>query len=221
MRKNFTKRNSKSAKKIDWEKYSEVFPERYLAPSKFDNIARQKIYRLFKKSGRKINILEIGSNKNIRYCNKKLIKNYYVFDRYLKIKNKKVITLNEKEIGKKKLDLIVLRNSFNYLNRKEIKALCSLVRENKCVLIFNTFKFPTIMKRPYKSRVSEGIESSHYNAKTKKIMHTLMPEGGEYFIKHSFFYYPLSELKKLFNGLKITASGRENSLYIEACQEPC
>lgn len=217
MRKNFTKGNAKAIKEIDWEKYEKIFPERYLIPSRFDCIILQKISQLFKQLGRKINVLEIGSNKNIRYFNKKLIKNYYAFDRYAKVKDKRVIALDEKEITKKKLDLIILRNSFNYLNRKEIGELSILVRKNKCRLIFNTFRFPTIMERPYKSRVAEGTETSRYNAKTKQIVHMLMPKGEGYLIRHSFFYYPLNCLKSLFKGLKMTASERKNSLYVEVC----
>jgi len=212
---NFLSGRNKALRKINWEDYNENFPERYLEKSMFDDIVINEIESLARKLKRKINVLEIGSNKLIRYYGNRFINKYYVFDPNVNVTDRRVEAIGEKEIKSKDFDFIIMRNSFNYLNKNEIKYLVKSARKNKALVLFNTFKFPTIMDRLYQSKASNGVESSRYDEKTGKITHTLSPKGKNFIIRHEFFYYPIKIIKQLFSPLKLLIKEKENTLYIK------
>jgi len=202
-------------KKIDWNKYNYVFPKRYLERSKFDLIVKKEIKELSNKLHRKVNILEIGSNKKIRFFNKIYVKKYYVYDKFVKINERRVTQIEENNLLKIRTDLIILRGTFNYLNKKEIVRLKKIVLKNRSTLLFNTFINPKTIKREYINKNLRGIETSDYDEKSKKINHSLYPKGKNYVIEHSFFYYEIKEIRKLFEGLKFENKKHKNSVYIK------
>lgn len=203
-------------KKINWEDYENTFPERYIKVSDFDTVVRNKIEEISKKEKRKIDILEIGSNKTIRYNFIDFVNNYFVFDKYVTIKNKDVIVLpSENDLQKQDYDLIILRNCFNYLDSNEIIKLSLLVKSNNCELVFNTFSNPTEMNRPYTSKNAVGLESSKYDVKHKQIVHTLRPKDSNDEITHLFYYYSTEAIIIFFQGLNTTFSNIRNTLYVQ------
>lgn len=211
----FVSSKSVSVKDINWEEYNDVFPKKYLEKSEFDDLVKKEIKNISNDLRRKINVLEIGPNKLIRYYDKDFIDNYYVFDKYVKVSDNNVIQIEEKDLISKKVDLIILRGTINYLNKKEIERLKQIVINNKCILLFNTFKNPTVIKRSYDSKISGGIESTSYDPEKKEITHILAPKDSDYVVKHSFFFYSFDELKEFFNGLNFLKQEKGSSLYIK------
>ncbi len=201
-------------KGVDWNNYNELFPDRYLNKSNFDIFVNKEIKSLSSRSKRKINLLEIGSNKKIRYLDKKFVNNYYILDKFVKVKNKDVKQIGEKDLQKIDVDLIIIRGTFNYLNKIEIINIKKIILKNKCKLIFNTFNSPSSVNRQYINKNSKGLEISDYDKKNKIINHYLYPKGKNYYIKHSFFYYDNKEIKELFKGLKFNQMKEGNSLCI-------
>ena len=204
---------SRSTKEINWGEYNDIFPERYLGRSEFDDLVKKEINLLKDNLGRKLNILEIGSNKLIRYNDQDLIDNYYVFDKYVEVDDSKVIQIRGGDLLDKKVDLVILRGTINYLNKDEIEKLKQVIIKNRCVLLFNTFKNPTVIKRGYESKSSAGIESTSYDPNKKVITHSLTPEDKDYEIKHEFFYYSLEDLKELLSELNLVTIEKGGSLY--------
>ena len=203
------------AKKVDWNQYNTLFPEKYLGDSKFDDIVRKEIKALSVKLNRKINILEIGPNKKIRFLDRDYIKRYHAFDKFVEINKKGITQIKEKELLKIKTDLVILRGTFNYLDKKEIVRLRKIVSKNNCMLLFNTFIAPNTIKRNYRSKKSKGIETSEYDKENSMMIHSLYPKGKNYVIRHSFFYYNLKKIKELFEGMKFKGKNEENSRYIK------
>lgn len=204
---------SREIKDIDWNNYSREFPERYIKQSKFDSEVIEEIANLAKKVKRKLNVLEIGANNDARFMSNE-IENYYVFDKFTN-NAKNSIPLKESDLGSVNVDLIIMRGTFNYLTKEEISRLKEIISRNSCVLMFNTFSKPSSIRRPYKSLDSEGIETSEYDEKTNKIVHTLYPNNKPHAIRHSFFYYDLEQIRTLFNGLKCEEKQDNNSIQIK------
>ena len=61
------------------------------------------------------------------------------FDKFVKINEKGITQIKEGDLFKIKTDLIILRGTFNYLDKREIVRLRKIVSKNTCVLLFNTF----------------------------------------------------------------------------------
>jgi hypothetical protein len=215
----FVNNDFSKTKDIDWNDYNNIFPERYLKESEFDSVVKQEIKELNVKLKRKISLLEIGSNKLIRYHDKNLINSYYVFDKYVMVDNPEVIQIDEKDIPSTKVDLVVLRGTINYLNKDEISRLREIIMKNKCILLFNTFKNPSVINRNYTSKTSQGTESTYYDTNKKQITHILLPSGSDNAIKHSFFYYSLDDFKALLTPLNLDIRESNNSLYIKGIRD--
>lgn len=211
----FLKGKKVKLRDVDWESYNEDFPFRYLGSSEFDVIARREIKILSESLKRKINVLEIGSNKKARYFDKRTIDKYYAFDKFVKLEDKDIIQVKEKDLIKVDADIVIIRGSINYLDKKEIERLKKIIAKNKSILLFNTFTKPSEIKRKYVSKNSRGLEVSYYDKANGKINHYLYPEGKDYGIKHSFFYYDIDMLKDLFKGLKFESKRKVSSLYVK------
>ncbi len=212
---NFTEGKISKIKNIEWNQYNDLFPDRYLKESSFDINVKKEIDVLSKKLNRKINVLEIGSNKKVRFFNRKYINKYYAFDKFVKVEEEGIIQIKERELLNISVDMIILRSSFNYLDKKEIANLKKVVLKNKGVLMFNTFKKPSTIKRFYTSRDLNGIEESEYDKRNNLIIHSLYPKGQNYVIRHSFFYYDINTIKKLFVGLKFEKTEEGNTIHIK------
>lgn len=114
-------------------------------------------------------------------------------------------------------DLIIAKNSINYLTLAQIKRVVKMVSSGD-IFLFNSFLQPTEIHRPFQNTKGgkSGVEHTHYNPKTKKIHHTLDIEvPHKKTIKHSFNFYPEETFRTLFQNGKLTVQpyGTNSVLY--------
>lgn len=184
---------------IDWDKYSEIYPERYLKESEFDRRVINEILSINGNLNRKIHVLEIGSNNQTRYSDPKSIQTYHTYDKNVQS------SLTLSQLSEYDYDLIILRNSINYLNKSELSLLNELMIQNNATVLFNTFTRPTQIQRFYKSKQGPGVEITTYDEKEKVITHTLYPLDKEIAIQHTFFFYSAADYEKIFPSVDRTS----------------
>lgn len=180
--------------KIDWTKYSDLYPDRYIKKSKIDDEIKKII-------SNKKNIVSLDIGGNIEGT--KILKGTkaYFLDPFIKdIPTWYFSKINWKEITKVKFDIIVAKNSFNYLTENEIKLIPKILNKNG-VFIANTFIYAREINREFKNTKTglKGIEKTKY--KNGKIYHYL--HIGDNIIEHSFFYYDFYKIINFFKGEKL------------------
>lgn len=105
---------------VDWNKYYELFPEKYFSiPDAIEN--EIKLHS-------KHEILDVGANKNP--CG------YFMLDPYVSVEN--VTNLTYEHLKENWFELIVIKNAINYLSKKELTLLQKALKPNG-ILIANTF----------------------------------------------------------------------------------
>jgi len=181
---------------IDWVKYSELYPDRYIKKSKIDD----KIQMLLDKNKKyELNILDIGGNKGTEVLNSQHRYNLYFLDPFMKkpswyheqIKWQDVFDI------KHKFDIIIAKNSFNYLTETELKAIPKVLKKGG-IFIANTFIHPREIDREF-TNSKTGITGREKTVfKKGKIYHYL--HVGDSVIEHSFFHYDIHRIIEIFKG---------------------
>ena len=191
---------------VDWNKYRDFFPERYIKSGYFDEY-------LLKIEG-VLNILDIGGGIN---GTEVLNKPNFTVDLLDPFIEKKPDWMNEKVnwSTNKIYDLVICRGSLNYLTIDELNSIKSLLVSGGR-FIANTFLNhpPDEWISRFYGTVSglKGNERFRFNCEKSIIEHELIPEYGES-IFHSFFYYSREFYEKMFPGVEFIEH-KENSIIL-------
>lgn len=190
--------------RIDWSRYHLDFPQRYFEGSLYD----VRLSFFLEDHPEIKTVLEIGGGKGNLELRERGI-DTWLLDPYFPAAGwmKGKVTWNTDM----KFNLIVARNSINYLTKKEIKQIPSLGN----IFFANSFAACPPIKwteRPFVSEsLEQGIERARFNIDTLKIDHELLFESGR-IIRHSFFYYSIKEYKEILPSVKIEQYNKNSIL---------
>jgi len=186
-------RTGTGCKGIDWQTYADVFPDRYVQPSRSDALIAAELWKGDQGRG-----LDVGGGVHGTKYLWTWASECFLLDPYVRS--------DLPSVGwdgiKPTFDAIVARGSLNYLSFAQIGVLASCVRDGG-LLAFNTFVRPTEGSRRYVSRTGSGLERFRPvpGGPFGMVEHVLEPDGGEPVV-HWFLYYPVESLREL-----ITAAG--------------
>jgi len=213
----------KTIRQIDWEKYEEIYPDRYSDPSVFDGKVHNEIARLLTKAGS--DVLNIGGGKSSRLhrawlamlCREpKTDPKFWLLDPYVTCPGWMESVDWDTE---KQFDLIICRGSFNYLQRQQIIKIPDMLKPGGCFL-FNTFYKPKNGSRRYTNTKSgtKGVEK--FQCRGKVVIHRLEPDGEDYVIQHEIKVRSVDDIVKLLgaNGLTLEFLG-PNTLFVKLERE--
>ena len=176
---------------MNWNMYSDVFPLRYIAESKFDE--RLEEFLLNKSN---LNILEIGGGTESCGPLKRNCRSHdvWLLDPYVDL-NKELYRGKVNWNTYKRFDLIVARNCINYLSINDIETIPYLLKFGGRFLA-NTFKF---LHDGFKS------EREETNRLGEKVLETVSVRDGVVFhtlyrpdhdpIHHCFFCYNIHQYR--------------------------
>lgn len=171
---------------VDWDKYYQLFPERYFSiPRKMQEIIDQYQEK---------ETLEIGSNRHS--CAK------YAYDPFVSAEN--AVNLEWKDVMDGQFDLMIAKNSINYLSKEE---LAHLIKRTKH-FVANTF-----VKAP-EEKIVPGIESSTLDSLSDEISlveHTLRLQDDS-IMRHAFFAHTEEDYREL--GFQVEKYGKNSALLI-------
>jgi hypothetical protein len=191
---------------LNWNSYQMEFPDRYIKPSRLDDILKNMDFSMLK------NALDIGGGITGTLALKGKI-NTDILDPFVSkpdwINNTVIFETNSK------YDLIVARGSFNYLTTQNIKKINSLINDNG-IFIFNTFKNkPIANTKQINSQIGIGTETVTMD--TGLVNHTL--EYKNKIINHFFYYHSLDDIKKLLHTFDICAEEYGTNSIILTCRK--
>lgn len=198
---------------IDWNKYNELYPDRYRKKTQFDiNISKMIDLVSFFKKKIQLTILDIGSGtKGTVEMMKRAHNHVYSLDPYID----KIPEFYLKNIDwnhSLRFDIILCRGSFNYLSKDEIKKIPYMLKDDG-ILMFNTFKEPTSISRSYTVNGEYcGIEETRFD-KTKKILYHLLMQTDGVCIDHEINYYSSKDIEEMFSDCIINMDSVKNSVY--------
>ena len=167
-------------KPVDWDQYYSVFPARYFSapPEIADAIHRHE--------GQET--LEIGGN-----CH---VETKYSYDPYVPAEN--AINQTKSEVLRSHYDLVVAKNSINYLEREFIQAVMARTNE----FIANTFLVP-----PEKKVTS--AEAAVYDESSQRIHHHLLTDSDDVMV-HDFFAYTQKDYEAM--GFQVSPYGKNSAI---------
>lgn len=177
-------------KDVDWEKYYELFPEKYFS-------THPKIRELVDKTP-KDEILDVGGNIYPA--------GNYLLDTGVKAKGVENITYEDLKSMKGKFSLVVIKNAINYLSEEELSLVIeSLKPDGKFVA--NTF----LGAPELKASGNEVAFTTDENGRST-VEHFLFV--GDDVFHHSFYNRDLRKDSEYYSrfGLKITPYGRSSAL---------
>jgi SAM-dependent methyltransferase len=198
-------------KKIDWETYKDIYPDRYIQRSPFDDKVSSYISMINFLSQMPILILEIGGGINGSISEEYSKYNHcYLLDPFIPNCPEEYIDKVNWDTNFK-FDLIVCRGAFNYLSIDEIKSIVGLLKP-KGLFIFNTFSSPSEGTRTYKK---DGIQAGFEKTILEKniLKHELHRDNGD-IVWHDIIFYTTSEIEGFFEHSLITKESNNNSDYI-------
>lgn len=192
---------------VDWKRYLDVFPSRYLDEGMFDWHVREVVAqydRLF--------AVDIGGGMGTQALRQPHVTTYLLDPNVPPQDWMKESISWETAIGDRYFDLAVLRGSLNYLSPEQIRAIPGFA--TRCIA--NTFERPPPEKwvgRLYQSKDSQGLERSRYVPDRGVIQHELLPDEGEP-ICHEIRVYTIGDLIRWLPGAEVLCYGK-NSVLIE------
>jgi hypothetical protein len=161
---------------VDWEKYREIFPDRYMKPSVFDRVFNKMVQIRSSVEGRRLRILDIGGG----LCGNAFqsLGDYHLLDTGVSKDEKDTIRVSWDNVSSIVYDFIRMRGSIAYLDEDELSIVASMLRPGT-VVAFNTFRsFGDPLKiREYSSKSGGGREIVEANLKKGVIKHILDPDG--------------------------------------------
>jgi hypothetical protein len=197
---------------VDWERYAETFPDRYLDPSPFDAQVQAVLA-----DRQPATVLDIGGGTTGTRClNQPHLTCWLLDPGIAHCPAWMQGNLDWEQVQGMRFNAIVARGSFNYLTRDQIRMIPDLLQPGG-VFLANTFYHPRSGSRSYVNRATgvQGTERFTYHADEGLIVHELEPVGEEIIIRHRFFVYSLDDIIALLGtaGLSITFL-RANSVCI-------
>lgn len=165
---------------VNWERYYELFPERYFGmPDLMEEIIE---------SYRGKETLEVGCNA--------LAYTKYAYDPYVSAEN--AINLTYEEYMSKHFDLVVARNSINYLDMDTIKSLL----ERTEYFIANTFR----------AAPSEKVSDREASVVLDGYVHHALRLPDDSIMPHTFHAYTVEDFEKL--GFRVAQNYGKNSVLL-------
>ena len=233
-------------KEINWNTYHLEYPDRYIQKSKFDRIIGQQALIVKNKyftPNASVTCLDVGGGVNGSEALKVYSESYSrsapfmtdLLDPNIDVKPKwirNMVTLDTMD----KYDLIVFRNSLNYIPLSDVFKIAEQLKLFQSTLIANTFIKPKEGKREYTNSNSNtrGIESfeiihalnnqTTHESKDSQLIHRLYPnaEYPDVPIEHMFNIYSVQDIidaYMIWNSHKMhTLSFHvygENSMYVK------
>ena len=193
---------------MDWNKYKETFPDRYMQKSRIDEeINDANVWRM----NRSLRILDIGGGKDGTFNKNRANDKFYLLDPNITVAPDGYQLISWNELKDEKFDLIVARGSLNYLIPDELKEIKNHIKPSG-MFIGNSFLLPTAINREYTiNGIPTGIEKTIYEEvklvfkpEWKGIIHhELIPFEGEK-ITHQFYYYDIYKFISFFKPNNIT-----------------
>jgi len=182
---------------INWTKYTDLYPDRYIKESKID----KRLSEIIEKGEVDFDILDIGGNKGTEVLKlwAEIGDKCYFLDPFMKKPDwyhEQIIWYDLFNL-KYKFDIIVAKNSLNYLTETELKIIPKVLKKGG-TFIANTFIHPKEINRKFTNSKTgiKGTEKTIF--KKGKIYHYL--HVGNNVIEHSFFYYDFNKLLEIFEG---------------------
>lgn len=185
---------------IDWQAYADVFPDRYVKPSRSDGLIAAELARIPPGRGLDVGGGAGGTGYLWDWAAECLLLDPCVRSR--------LPATSWDEIRPDSFDAVIARGSLNYLSEDQIRALARSVRAGG-LLAFNTFARASEGSRRYSSRAGSGTERFRPvpGGQFGMIEHVLEPDGGRPVV-HWFLQYPVRFLRDL-----LSASGLECELH--------
>ena len=176
-------------REVDWQAYADVFPDRYVRPSRSDALISAELEAL--PSGR---ALDVGGGVAGTAYLRRWASEYALLDPCVR---SDLPCVGWDEVAPSSFDAAVARGSLNYLSLGQIRAVARSVRPGG-VFAFNTFVRPSEGSRRYVSRTGAGTERYRPvpGGPFGMVEHVLEPDGGDPIV-HWFLHYPTLELEDL------------------------
>lgn len=191
---------------VDWKKYYEEFPLRYVNYGFFDVTLETFIRRY----GKDLVAVDIGGGIGTARLRNSRVKTW-LLDPYVNKREWMAGSICWEEFMNSpgRFDIAVLRGSINYLNRKQIESIPKVCQG----FIANSFERPKEgwRARRYESISSNGIELSNYSKESNKIQHILVDDNMRV-IEHSFNVYGSEYFKELIPDVKIERYNKNSLL---------
>ena len=183
---------------VDWSKYRDTFPDKYMKVSEFDHIVWNLHGQMVRQNlPNSTHVLEIGSGTdsfNMKFfTHPDGSSKYYALDPYC---GKGYPSPEDM-----KFDLVLCRGTLGYLTETQIQKMVKYAG-NKGIVILNTlFIMPAekIASR-YKSKQGGGIEYAepNYDWIYPGLIHVLIPDDDNLpAIRHKILYYSFYSIVKL------------------------
>lgn len=203
---------SKRAVEVDWERYADAFPDRYIDDSPFDT----QVEAVLSAQGGST-ALDVGGGKHgTRSLNRDALR-CWLLDPFVAGHPPWMEGhLNWSEAVQMRFDFILARGSFNYLTEEQIRALPAMLNPAGH-LMFNTFYRARSGSREYHNARSgeRGVERFVYRPERGIVEHELEPEGRDFVIRHTFFVYNLDQIVEMLGPLGLSFKfTRPNSLLV-------
>jgi hypothetical protein len=195
---------SKTAIDADWEAYADVFPDRYLQHSGFDDLVEAEIARRATTEARhtdvaKVDALDIGGGKTGTHYLRQPHLRCWLHDPFIKqCPEWMVANLDWNAAEGMQFDVILARDCFNYLTRSQIKGVPSMLKQGG-IFMFNTFYKPRTNEKRYVNSRSgaTGTERYTYHQDKGLIEYELAPDNWESVVRSTFFAYLLDDIVEL------------------------
>jgi len=177
---------------VDWNKYRDIFPDRYHKPSVFDRVFRRLVSRRTCESSRKIRVLDIGGGLYGNLFSS--FWDYYLLDPGVSATDGNTFQVSWNEATGIEYDFIRMKGSIAYLSDEELRVVSSMLKP-ETVLAFNTFRHfgDPIKIRRYSSNSGRGKEIVEADLKNGIVKHTLDPEGVEGVYVSQFYIRTVEE----------------------------
>ena len=199
----------------NWEAYSNNYPIRYMKYSKFDSIVQEHMIAI--EDNGLISALDVGGGVNGT----------------LVLQNERIVTdILDPNVEKPywmrdsvswdtvcgPYDLIVARNSLNYLSLDNIRMLPKLLCDYGYLYI-NTFRKPEpyTVRRYISLSENTGWEVAVFDEQSCNVHHMLLPDDATEPIEHDFHYYSIDVLIEAVgrSGLTLMCSGGNGLIIIK------
>ena len=174
---------------INLNDYLDLYPDRYIRDSKIDFL----IYDIILNSNKKLVSLDIGGNKEGTKALRETIA--YFLDPFINKPDFYVEQLTWENVKNYKFDLIIAKNSLNYLDENQLQIIPTFLNKNG-IFLANTFLKPIEISREFFNSRSKKRGNERTEYKNGKIYHYL--EIDNIIIEHSFYYYSFYKLIEIF-----------------------
>ena len=205
---------------VPWQRYQELFPQRYWQAGAFDNYVQAALHSscLSKDVRRPLAVVDVACGtqgtpgvRMARQARKDFV--WCAMDPYVQASSMaqwadRVLTswdaLEQADFKQFSTALFVVRGAINYFDSATLSRLAHVMeRFPRALLLANTFVRPppsTWQERPY----AGGTERFRLSDDGKQVLHELVCAEGV--LAHRFFYRPAEAWHQWFPGVRLTST---------------